>query len=758
MNSFFSYKIDVDLKLRNLIVCYCSGYEFPIESFFTEIRKQFNSTLFSRDILIIAPNFNKSEISRKLLRNTRNINKLKEKINLHQELNIHYYFIDYTKNTNAELIPENQSPRQRKITEDEIDKIINHGIKKILKERNLIIKANPFYHFITPSGMHTREFIRVSNALEKGPEISFLALNLVKTLPNKLSKIYVDTPGIYPLAYELSNLASKFSGNNPAKIDSFGSHFGIENYNFLPDGETLFLISACTSNKLVEKIHSKQPINSSKIVTVINSCSYAKSIDSLVDLNDYFQKYDDDYFHPSVLYPENQCPMCLSESSIAIPLSKNNFSFEPPKTEQYLPLASDSYSNLKKMMSSYKSSEVFRCLFDGLDGTKQPTPEYFIDVTKLIKENENFQTATNRFIQRHFPLNVDLIIYCNDEGAKDLAEYIHKTVSSLGLETSLEKEIEDSKAEPQKGIAVVAGSIQTGKALLNISRSLRQYGDLPVTYIIGFAKYQSTESYNKLVKDLTYSSGPNGNHHLYSIEKILLPINEHRQTSWEKELDVLIEMIAEYDTSPKIINELSTRQDTLRNATTTLNKGIGDDLFLKSPKGKRLVLGATFAFWNTSDTDTSHDHQGNIYYTISSILQKLRTVPNNCGTPPLGKGHTVKQLNPLLFDRFNEGVIQASFLRGAKSRELDFSGDDDSSKILGSLIERMFNNPEARESEALPEFLLALCTGRLQIKKDHLHFLNSNNINKEELPMLWAFTNYSAKVLFEDGNDMGIPF
>jgi hypothetical protein len=468
----------------------------------------------------------------------------------------------------------------------------------------------------------------------------------------------------------------------------------------------------------------------------------------LVEFELYKDKFCKSYFQHFDSYVESKCPMCLKEHSVPIALDKSRFIFDAPRTESYLPLAKDSDENLRELIHKYKDLDAFKCLFDGVDGTKKPTPEYFIDVRKVIEQDE-FKERVKSNILRFFPLNTDCIIHGKDQGAKELAELIISNVKELELQVDLYDGEIPEETTPNKGIVVVAGSLESGKSLLNISRALRKYNELPITYIVGFAKYNSEDEFKKLQMDLKFSEGPCGFHQFHVIEKILLPINEHKENSWDKELEILKELKVKHKGDSALLDVIEQRNKQLRNASAAETQGLGNKLFLQSPKGNDLVLGKTFAFWNKGDNDQDFHHQATVYFTVSSVLQRLRTVPNKKGVVPLGSGYIIKQLDPLLFDRFNEGVIQASVLRAAKSRELDYSADDTKSRIVGSLIERMLKFPESQESTGLPEILLALCTKKLQIKKDHLLGFDDHSIDKVKYPMTWMLVEYARELLLK---------
>ncbi|WP_268809815.1 hypothetical protein, partial [Vibrio parahaemolyticus] len=190
-------------------------------------------------------------------------------------------------------------------------------------------------------------------------EIAFIAASLLKLTPVNVNKIYVDTSGIFPLAYELSNLIGTFEKNSERiSIDSFGSYGGIEEYEFSSDANTLVLISASTSNNLFEKLKRNSSLEQASVVSVIMTQVNDDEQKVLVEFDQYKNKFCENYFRHFESYDENECPMCLKEHSIPIALDKSRFVFEAPRTESYLPLAVDSDNNLRNLINQYKDLDA----------------------------------------------------------------------------------------------------------------------------------------------------------------------------------------------------------------------------------------------------------------------------------------------------------------------------------------------------------------------------------------------------------------
>jgi len=62
----------------------------------------------------------------------------------------------------------------------------------------------------------------------------------------------------------------------------------------------------------------------------------------------------------------------------------------------------------------------------------------------------------------------------------------------------------------------------------------------------------------------------------------------------------------------------------------------------------------------------------------------------------------------------------------------------------------MLKLPETEESTGLPEILLALCTKKLQVKKDHLLGFDSHSLDKRNHPMAWMLVEYANELLLKN--------
>ncbi|HZV06028.1 MAG TPA: hypothetical protein VE999_13200 [Gemmataceae bacterium] len=70
------------------------------------------------------------------------------------------------------------------------------------------------------------------------------------------------------------------------------------------------------------------------------------------------------------------------------------------------------------------------------------------------------------------------------------------------------------------------------------------------------------------------------------------------------------------------------------------------------------------------------------------------------------------------FGRFNDDIIQASILRAAYPFEMNFGDVAAESRELGRLIRRIVDASRTARGGAAAEFLIAMATGRLRLRKE----------------------------------------
>jgi hypothetical protein len=75
---------------------------------------------------------------------------------------------------------------------------------------------------------------------------------------------------------------------------------------------------------------------------------------------------------------------------------------------------------------------------------------------------------------------------------------------------------------------------------------------------------------------------------------------------------------------------------------------------------------------------------------------------------------------PETFTRFNDGVIQAAFLRAAYPAELNYSVCQEMSHDMERLLLKWLHYSDQPAGAAAGEFLLAIAIGKLRLRREHL--------------------------------------
>ncbi|ELR67979.1 putative phage-related protein [Fulvivirga imtechensis AK7] len=180
------------------------------------------------------------------------------------------------------------------------------------------------------------------------------------------------------------------------------------------------------------------------------------------------------------------------------------------------------------------------------------------------------------------------------------------------------------------------------------------------------------------------------------------------------------------------------------------NEGLLNDLFLINPFNEQpLSLRPNFAFFDfKSDTTPS---QADVYFIIASIVHFARFPESQLNSIKQYQDmkflrfheHVQSVFSPECFNRFNDGIIQAAILRIANPNELNYSVQDDLSYEMATVLKNLFkNDKDPDRCEAILEFLLAIATGKLRLKKKHKdQFLNhvKDNFDNKKISIFCEF-------------------
>lgn len=625
----------------------------------------------------------------------------------------------------GELLLPGDKPLEASITQS----LLHVGMLTLFKRHRGLIVSNNSYHFVKPSGAHCDAFIRASNLLVSSNEVSFLALSLLPYLKTGIKRIYVDTSSIAFLVNIAIQLRDRYLQEEAPSIESFGSYTALnEPYDFVEDSSSLVIISATTSGSLAKQLIRDKRFSSSNVVTLFHLGLPSTQI-GLFDVTEAMPSQP-------ISVSEGDCGFCKRESR-PVHIAGEQFLPESPRHELLLIRKSDFNSDREKFFKMFAATGTLEWNKATVPSAES-TEHFFINARKAIEVSGNAlggDLAKN--MKRYITRDLTNIIVLDDQ---DSDAFLTEVKQFLGV--CWEQSITVSKASETKSlqlgscgsVMVVAAAITSGRQLLSISRTLRDLSPKSsVLYLVAFSKLQSKEAEKQLCNDLQQ-----GGHTFKVLESCFLPrIKEHAMTAWDWEHETLLpfsQLDPLGDLSDELPSKLQEYFDQLCSVSQT-----NDDLFLPTPVGHKLELRKTFVFWSDLDFDgdrIQNTTQADVYWTIQAVLHDLR---NSNEMKCLATPYHTTLLSPANFDRFNDGVIQASLLRAATPIELDYRVDSNYSRQMTDVINSVVENWSNEQGEAALEFLMALWTGRLRINDRHMQEIKEKCSKLEKLPIEMRF-------------------
>ncbi|UIF89010.1 hypothetical protein [Cupriavidus sp. UYPR2.512] len=126
------------------------------------------------------------------------------------------------------------------------------------------------------------------------------------------------------------------------------------------------------------------------------------------------------------------------------------------------------------------------------------------------------------------------------------------------------------------------------------------------------------------------------------------------------------------------------------------------------------------------DGDADAISQGDIFAVVSNLLACVRAGNKGLAVPAAQEPvhfqrsiYGLVLLNPLNFENYNDAILRAALLRGARDTELHYVGNEQASARMFSVIRASVLGWPRGEGDALPEFLMAMATRRLRLSLVH---------------------------------------
>ncbi|PKK37215.1 hypothetical protein BWI96_07665 [Siphonobacter sp. SORGH_AS_0500] len=738
MNNIYIYRFKHDEKIDGIskeistTVIFCAGLKLNQAEIITEI-KQFHVNHYQTDKIVVIGG---SYLSKQLLETfydkiADTFKYIPKREETYLKENLIIYTFDKGGKINKILGEESRNFKS---------KFLNEGLQNIFLSRGGLVESSGSHHFVFPSGKHCNRFLRTGNILLHSSEIYFIAFALLKKFNEDIhNKIYCDTSSINTLAFALISLKNRFLEKKiDVLVESFSSYEGLHNPTSFFLKNSFFLISSSTSGNIIKKIFDKFPIVDTNNIQLLFYLGPVNGLQNNIICNLTKSKSNKNGIEEYASYVKDNCQFCKS-GSYALDVYGDVFLLDTPKICKHVLSVKDANEYLsdfiQQFMSDKKANSILKVNYKETPSTGEAY-SIFIDYNDILNgfkkdKYSSYKQKINHYIDQYIPSNLKYIINLNDSASEELSNFILNQIQDNYIPSRVPIQIKQDNLEqitPDcKGAVLVVGScISNGKNLLYLSRALRKHSELRIVYFVGLIRMNNESRLNFLISNLCHGNYGKNTNSFHAIESIYCD-NSSKTNPWTSEISFLNEFIDHFrDILPAEnidIKFLENRKYILQDSLSVKKRGLSNSLFYPRIKTstqntEELYLRKNFAFFNF-DNYFDDISQSDVYFTISNIINQLRNSKNSKQLTQ--STYTRNLIDPANFDRFNDGIIQASILRSAKPEELKYSLDQICSEDIAATIETLiiYNNQE--QGEALLEFLYALASRKMSLRKEHIN-------------------------------------
>ncbi|CAN2526797.1 hypothetical protein [Burkholderia pseudomallei] len=592
-----------------------------------------------------------------------------------------------------------------------------------------LVEAPAGVHFGKLSSRHSDKFLRASGPLltsEACAAVAFFALS--GTSGAEPSRIFVDTAPIIAVAFSMARIAmTQGLWEKFPPVKSFSSYGGVEH---LPRAKPsdLYIISASTSGGLAGRlIHNNAPAN--RIVTLFYLTSDGPDYAGTVICHLTYRN-DGMFGYPPVSnYPAQTCPLCRNGHFLA-QLEGDQFLLEKRAVKRLEVRKSSQPDDARRAAERLARTN---CIEVTLFRNGPRPAGVAINAGVLLDADTQLRIDFIRTLRRFTPAPLDYVVLV-ELTAEKFQELLKEaglesvvgnaTITVVGnakaavAESSAAKDGLDRLASVQNGTAlVVFGCLSNHARAREINARMRTL--VPggsVAYLSAVTVAETSQALSELDMFLNFGERGRDTFTFRSALQFMLPMPMPIATSWEAERELLLRMKGKKALAPELQARLN---DITTSAIST------DKLFFSGCRPK-LEIARDFVYLDTKErcADIS---QADIFAVVANMLACARANNNGLVSKPTRAevskwspsvyGHVL--VCPSNFAMYNDPILRGAFLRSASPSELLYSVDDDCSTEILDVILAEADAWNQGGGGALPEFLLAMATGRMRLASKH---------------------------------------
>lgn len=600
----------------------------------------------------------------------------------------------------------------------------------LFRSRGAMVHAPHGVHFGKSSGKHSKEFLRTSSTLMSTATCGLLAMVVLSKIRNLTPRrIFVDTAPLLSVAYSIFQVASvRGLWDLMPPAHSFSSYGGIGQLPNMGLGD-LVLVSASTSGGLASEL-IKKGVHENMLATLFfrGTSSNASTPGELVcDLMGRLSKVRG--FLPLESFDASKCKFCQAGDVLA-ELQGDQFLIDRRQVKRLRLTRDTQLIESRTLFTKICRTSAIRVRVN--EGSRRFT-RFELSENCVLAEDGSLGEDFARLLSRFAPLPLHYIVTA---GVSENA--VRTCIHDAGLDKLLDstKFIDANRiemvpeAKEAQNFLVLFSVLEDHSLARTINAALRaksRGGN--VAYISGLVISSSARAAEDLRIFLTFGSRGPDTYTYKAVRNILMPYISEDLSAWGKERSFLQNL----SDVQRAIPYIAERLENLRSAGTE-----SDDLFLPGQNG-RLAIRPDFVFLDTIENPEKVSH-ADVLAVVGNVLACARAGKDNVSKAPPRGTPTWKQtslyqviLCPSNFQDYNDPVLKAALLRSADEQEINYAVDDTSSEEMLSIVTADISRWKdfSDSGNALPEFLLALSTGRLRLTDRHSEQLRATLLNNQ---------------------------
>lgn len=599
------------------------------------------------------------------------------------------------------------------------DELRDGWLFDLFDKRKCLVDAPPGVHFGKASNKHSDRFLRTSSALLSAAACGLIAFFALAALGSRMPRrILVDTAPVLAIAFAMHRIARALGcwAAMPSS-SSFSSYGGIDDLPRLTTGDAI-LISASTSGGLATKL-VERGADGRSIVTLYMLRSDGAGDSAGLVLCDLTYRPGRPFGYPPVRNDAAaSCALC-AKGFVLAELEGDQFLLERRAVKR---LAINAALQAKDARTAVEALSKNGAVNVRLYDTASWQPAIRIDAPRALSAVPVVRDAFVRLLRRYVPTPLTHII---------LVGVSTDDLHSLSHLAGIERVIEGASVLSGEGISALAASAD-GNALVligalddhakirGINAQLRTL--LPggcVAYLSAVTVADSPRSLKDIRTFLGYGEHGADTFTFKAALEVMLPSAGDVPSAWSAEVELLDRLATEVSLPPPL---------TARRHWLTSTGEASSQLFLPGIGGE-LKIARDFVFLSTDDGKIDQISQADIFLVVSNLLASARC--NGRGlqqaTGPAAEDLAWSQtvygqvvVCPSNFRKFNDAVLRASMLRCAFPAELNYSVEEQASSEMLAIIQADIKAWDSGRGDSLPEFLVAIASGRLQLMRRHV--------------------------------------